>query len=245
MALGSLDGKTFLDIGCGSGIHSLAAVKLGASHVFSFDYDNESVECCREMNRRFAPEANWHIEQGSALDEAYIRSLGPFDVVYSWGVLHHTGDMWKALGLARIPAREKLMVSIYNDQGFISVIWKRLKRLYVRHPLTRPAVVMLALAHMWAPKLLFLPHRVVRDWRSYSKKRGMSAWHDVVDWAGGYPYEYAKPEEVFDFFHQRGLQLVKLKTCRGRLCCNEFVFTMQPAVMTPETEQAGLRQAAR
>src|SRR5207253_403618 len=102
------------DAGCGSGIHSLAALRLGARRVYSFDYDRDSVNCAREVKRRFAPAADWTIEQGSMLDKGYIDSLGKFDVVYSWGVLHHTGDMWRALDLICVPASQLLMISIYN-----------------------------------------------------------------------------------------------------------------------------------
>jgi 2-polyprenyl-6-hydroxyphenyl methylase/3-demethylubiquinone-9 3-methyltransferase len=123
-------GKSFLDIGSGSGIHSLAAHRLGASRILSFDYDADSVECTRTLKNRFAPEADWRIEQGSALDPGYIKSLGKFDIVYSWGVLHHTGDMWRSLDLITIPANDQLMISIYNDCGITSKLWKAFKRSY-------------------------------------------------------------------------------------------------------------------
>src|SRR4029079_8864370 len=85
-----LDGLRFLDIGSGSGLSSLAAKRLGA-RVHSFDYDPQSVACTTELRRRyFASSADWTIERGSALDADYLRRLGPFDIVYSWGVLHHT-----------------------------------------------------------------------------------------------------------------------------------------------------------
>src|SRR5689334_15093694 len=45
----SLKGKTFLDIGCGSGIHSLAALRLGADKVVAFDYDDDSVATSRKV----------------------------------------------------------------------------------------------------------------------------------------------------------------------------------------------------
>ena len=132
--LGASDLKRtrFLDIGSGSGLFSLAARRLGA-RVHSLDYDPHSVACTRELRRRYFPEdPEWIVESGSALDEAYIRSLGAFDVVYSWGVLHHTGQMWTALANAAIPvaAGGKLFIAIYNDQGTPSRRWTKVKRTY-------------------------------------------------------------------------------------------------------------------
>jgi len=92
-----LSGKSFLDVGSGSGLFSLAAKRLGA-RVHSFDYDPESVACTMELRRRYFDEdSDWTIEEGSVLDANYIDALGKFDIVYSWGVLHHTGQMWQAL----------------------------------------------------------------------------------------------------------------------------------------------------
>jgi hypothetical protein len=223
--VGELRGKTFLDVGCGSGIHSLAAARLGASRIHSFDYDQDSVNCTHELKRRFAPDANWTIEQGSALDESYIRSLGQFDVVYSWGVLHHSGDMWKALDLVTIPVVDKLLVAIYNDQGIQSKFWHILKHAYVAHPVLRPALALVTLGLTWGPKCIIRPHRVIGEWKNYSGSRGMSAWHDVVDWAGGYPFEVATPEQLVSFYNKRGFTLASSKTVGRKLGCNEFVFT--------------------
>src|SRR6185312_1451566 len=172
-AVQELKGKSFLDIGCGSGIHSLAAVRLGASRVHSFDYDQDSVNCALELKRRFTPSSAWKVEQGSALDENYIRSLGRFDVVYSWGVLHHTGNMWKALELATIPVADCLMVAIYNDQGNTSRRWQNLKRLYNSGPaLTRTAIEIYVWYEGWGQYFLrdlvtLRPTRTLRQWKSY------------------------------------------------------------------------------
>jgi len=223
-AVGDLQGKTFLDIGSGSGIHSLAAVRLGATCVRSFDYDQDSVNCTAEMKRRFAPDACWNIEQGSALDETYIRSLGQFDVVYSWGVLHHTGDMWKAFDLATIPAKNVLMVAIYNDEGRKSRIWKAIKARYVRSGVIGRKIVLYGtLFWTWGLGFMIHPRRSVSVWKNYTQSRGMSPWYDVIDWAGGYPFEVARPDQIFEFFHARGFTLADMITVVGH-GCNEFTF---------------------
>src|SRR5579883_1489776 len=190
--LGDLSGKSFLDIGCGSGLHSLAAWRLGASRIYSFDFDADSVETAAEMRRRFAPESRWTIERGSVLDVAYLRSLGSFDVVYSWGVLHHTGAMWKALeNVAGLVAPGgALCVAIYNDQGSASRMWTRIKRAYCRSPRPLRAAILLACyIRLWGPTTVkdLLRGRPFASWRSYGGPRGMSPRRDVLDWVGGYP----------------------------------------------------------
>ena len=55
-------------------------------------------------------------------------------------------------------------------------------------------------------------------------ERGMNRWRDVVDWVGGFPFEVASPERVFDFYRARGFELERLITCRGGHGCNSFVF---------------------
>jgi len=104
LGIESLARRTFLDVGSGSGLFSLAAMKLGAERVFSFDFDPHSVACTLELKRRYFPGAsNWTIEQGSVLDDNYLEHLGLFEVVYSWGVLHHTGNLWQALANVAAP----------------------------------------------------------------------------------------------------------------------------------------------
>src|SRR5437879_2413873 len=134
--LDNLDGKTFLDVGSGSGLFSLAARRLGAK-LFSLDYDPESVACTLQLKRTFFPtDRDWRIERGSVLDQEYLHGLGRFDVVYSWGVLHHTGAMWDALENMSplVKQHGKLFLAIYNDQGKMSYFWRFVKRSYNRTP---------------------------------------------------------------------------------------------------------------
>lgn len=229
LELETLQGKTFLDIGSGSGLFSLAARRLGA-RVHSFDYDPHSVNCTRELKRRYFPDdPQWTIGEGSALDNDYLRSLGMFDVVYSWGVLHHTGDMWTALDNVAPLVRDGgvLFISLYNDQGTASRRWKKIKKLYNQLPrglrflVVTPCFVVLNWRSLLKDALRGQPFRTIRE---YGKSRGMSFWQDLIDWVGGYPFEVSTPEQVFDFYRARGFTLTRLHTCGGSLGCNEFVF---------------------
>src|ERR1700734_1738939 len=196
-----LTGKSFLDIGSGSGLFSLAARRLGA-RVHSFDYDPESVACARELRRRYCPDdPGWAIEEASVLDRDYLSRLGRFDVVYSWGVLHHTGAMWQALGNAAtlVAPAGKLFIAIYNDQGKDSDRWRAIKHTYNRLPRgLRFLVTIPVLVHLnWRAACKdLLKLRPFHTWRSAGRERGMSPWRDLIDWVGGYPFEVAKPEAI-------------------------------------------------
>jgi 2-polyprenyl-6-hydroxyphenyl methylase/3-demethylubiquinone-9 3-methyltransferase len=228
----TLEGKTFLDIGSGSGLFSLAARRLGAK-VFSFDYDTDSVACTSELRRRFFEnDADWRVEQGSVLDKKYLESLGKFDIVYSWGVLHHTGDMWKALENAGtlVAEKGKLFIAIYNDTGTQSRRWLAIKKLYnrvprfLRTPMTILVFIPQELKRFFRGLFKLKPLEFFREWKNYKNSRGMNLWYDMVDWIGGYPYEFATPDEIFEFYKAKSYRLTKLKVGRVGLGCNEFVF---------------------
>lgn len=226
-----LRNRTFLDVGCGSGLFSLAAARLGASRVHSFDYDENSVSTAESLRARYRPDADWTIERGDATDADYCKKLGTFDVVYSWGVLHHTGAMWEAMDnvAQRVAPGGALFIAIYNDQGRQSDYWRSVKRSYNRLP--RWAQPTYAVAVMLPYELRLMagalarkdPGSYVRGW-TRPLTRGMNRWNDLLDWVGGYPFEVATPAEVFDFFRERGFELDELRTVGGSLGCNEFVF---------------------
>lgn len=224
-----LTGLRFLDAGSGSGLASLAARRLGAS-VVSFDIDDESVEATAFLRRTHFGEddPHWSVGHGSVLDDEYLASLGTFDVVHSWGVLHHTGAMWDACEkvIRCVKPGGSLFIAIYNDQGTWSDRWKRIKRLYCSGTAGRLLVTGVCVPAIHARKLaadiVWLRNPLTRL-RS-KKARGMSGWHDMRDWLGGYPFEVAKPEEILDFYKARGFELTKLKTVGGSMGCNVFVF---------------------
>jgi len=214
-------------------LFSLAALRLGAERVHSFDYDLSSVAATTAVRRRYAGDApGWSIEPGSVLDRSYMEALGHWDVVYSWGVLHHTGDLRTACEnvVRAVAPGGQLYIAIYNDQGRLSRLWRLVKRVYnmLPRPLKQPYALLVMLPLELRAALYSIvtlrPQRYWRRWTQYKRSRGMSRWHDLVDWVGGYPFEVATPEHIFEFFKTRGFVLTKLKTVRGGFGCNEYVF---------------------
>ena len=217
-----------LDVGCGSGLFSLAFKRLGAQ-VHSFDFDMESVACTKELKRRYFPtDTKWKIEQGSVLDDEYLSKLGNNDIVYSWGVLHHTGNMAKALKNVGLLVKENglLYISIYNDQGVVSKAWAKVKRTYCSSSIGKLGVLLLLIPMFTVLNLgvsVYEYGNPLKKFTLHKHKRGMSIYHDWIDWLGGNPYEVSKPETIFNLFQTSGFSLEHLKTTQ-KLGCNEFVF---------------------
>jgi 2-polyprenyl-6-hydroxyphenyl methylase/3-demethylubiquinone-9 3-methyltransferase len=226
----SLKGKSFLDAGSGSGLFSLAARRLGA-RVHSFDYDPESVACARELKNRFFPsDQEWQIEQGSVVDGAYMSALGKFDIVYSWGVLHHTGAMWLGLELliGRVAQPGQLFIAIYNDQGLKSHVWWVVKYIYCRlpYPLNRIYGYVFGLLaygiNFLKCAIQLRPLEGIKPLLNYKKKRGMSFFHDLIDWIGGFPYEFSRFDILESYLDKRGFELVNCRVASS-LGCHEIV----------------------
>ena len=222
-----LHGQSVLDIGSGSGLSSLAMYRMGAK-VTAFDYDSDSVACTERLRMLYAAnDPAWKVSQGSVLDPAFMSGLGQFDLVYAWGVLHHTGAMWKAIDLAqqRVALGGQLLIALYNDQGWRSKLWWHIKRIYCSNTAGR-----------WLMTAIFFPlfalYAFLLDirrldipgthMRSYGRRRGMSIVHDWRDWLGGFPFETATPAKVMEVLHRAGFELASQTLTRG-WGCNEFV----------------------
>lgn len=212
LGVDDLSGKSFLDIGSGSGLSSLSARRLGA-RVHSFDYDPDSVGCTRELQRRYYPDdPSWIIEQASVLDVDYLNGLGQFDVVYSWGVLHHTGAMWQAIDNAarRVAAEGTLHIAIYITQ-WSSSYWLVIKKFFNRSPKPVQQLMAYALAALRIMQMLMRGRNPITTIRNYRSNRGMSWFRDIVDWVGGYPYEHASREEIEAYLGKQGFVLLRTK----------------------------------
>jgi SAM-dependent methyltransferase len=201
----TLAGLSFLDIGSGSGLFSLAARKLGA-RVHSFDFDEDSVVCTTQLREHyFAGDREWRIEQGSILDDQYVRRLGTFDVVYAWGVLHHTGAMHDALAAAaRLVAPGGLFGFALYHRTLMCRLWRWEKRWYSGaspQAQRRARAVFIALLSMRF-RLTCANFKSYID--NYHNLRGMNFEHDVHDWMGGYPYDSISGTEVETLMQRLG-----------------------------------------
>jgi 2-polyprenyl-3-methyl-5-hydroxy-6-metoxy-1,4-benzoquinol methylase len=227
LGLNDLQGKSFLDIGGGSGLFSLAAYKLNAERVVSFDIDVFSVECCKYLRKTAGNPDNWQIHEGSVLDDGFVQELGSFDIVYSWGVLHHTGRMWDAIRQSArfVKPGGYYYIALYNkilsrsgSASWIHDFWIKVKKTYnasptigtyLLEPLAMAAYIGMVLAKLENP---------ITHIRSYKSHRGMSWKTDATDWLGGYPYEFATVEEVFKFIRSEfpDFNLTNLTVTSGR-----------------------------
>lgn len=223
-------GRTFLDIGCGSGLFSLGAAMLGAEKIVSTDIDDSCICCAEHLREKFGISAGrWEIRKGSVLDSGFMQSLPASDIVYAWGVLHHTGELYKALDNSIIPLKNKGFVytAVYNEyKGFPgSALWLKIKKFYSASPrAVRELIKAVFIIQIFIIKLIKFknPFKYVAEY-GHCTGRGMDFFRDVEDWLGGYPYEFAPPERVISHYQKKGLGLIKCLKAKST-GCNEYLF---------------------
>ena len=220
IGLEKIKGRSFLDIGCGSGIFAIAASLAGAGKVIGIDISRESIAASNSNKERFAAQSNIIFSHKSVFDDDILQ-LGRFDIVYSWGVLHHTGDMWRSIDVAsKLVAPDSLFIIAIYNKHWSCRLWKIVKRLYNITPkLIQPLMVWFFFVVIAAAKLI-----VTRKNPFKKQKRGMSFYYDVIDWVGGYPYEYAGSDEVINYVKNLGFKCIKYVKPVVPTGCNEFVF---------------------
>ncbi len=233
LGIDKLRGKTFLDIGCGSGLHALAALRLGAARVVACDIDPDSAATTRQVLQSHSPSPNYEVLQRSVLDLAPTE-VGRFDLVYSWGVLHHTGKMVEALRSAcELVAPAGIFAFALYRRTLLCPLWKLEKRWYARTTPQRQQVAARCYASAHRLALRMTGRNPANYLRHYVGKRGMNYVHDVHDWLGGYPYESISPAQVDRLMATHSMRLVRrfvdrrLSQRLGLLGsgCDEYVYS--------------------
>lgn len=229
LGLPDLSGRSFLDIGCGSGLHSYAAAKSGAATIVGFDYDVNSVGASTYTWRHAGSPIHWKIAQGSVLDEMFMRALGAFDIVYSWGVLHHTGSVWSAVRNAAIAIAPGglFYIALYSADvhkaPFTPEFWLDVKKRYLGSSWfgKRRLECWYIWSFMLGKSLRRLPE-FFKQRAEYRKNRGMDIMTDIRDWLGGWPMEFCFDDDVKKFCsNELGLELIKISTGQAN---TEFLF---------------------
>jgi 2-polyprenyl-3-methyl-5-hydroxy-6-metoxy-1,4-benzoquinol methylase len=189
-------GRSFLDIGCGSGLHALAATKLGVSRIMAVDIDPDSVATSNAVLTSNNVKTPWQTEIMSVFDLDPKRQ-GTFDIVYSWGVLHHTGNMWEALDKAAsmVAPNGLLAIALYR-KTHMDLFWKLEKRVYAHAPKIVQNVIRAAYIAAFQLGKIATGGSFREYVTNYKSTRGMDFYHDVHDWLGGYPYETTLAPEV-------------------------------------------------
>ena len=227
LGLPTLAGKSFLDIGCGSGLHSLAAHQAGAREITGFDYDQHSVDATLVARTFAGNPPGWRAMRGSVLDEAFVENMPKADIVYSWGVLHHTGDVWRAIRNAagRVPPGGRFYIALYSadvQKDPTPEFWLDVKRRY--NAASEFGKQRMVLWYIWRFAMGRNPLRlpvVIKHIFDRRRFRGMRYFTDIRDWLGGWPMEFVYDRDAVAFCEQLGLVLERIKTGEAN---TEFLF---------------------
>jgi SAM-dependent methyltransferase len=202
-------GKDIIDIGSGSGLHSFIFYSKNPAKLHSFDYDPNSVAATKSLHEKAGSPKNWIAEHGSVLDKNYLEKLGKYDLVYSWGVLHHTGSMWEAIKNAAdmVKPGGYFFLAIY--QGVDTYEYDlNLKKKYNKAGYLGKKKLEWT-EFIWPLMKKRLRHNENPFKWNEKRIRGMNFYHDIIDWLGGLPYEVATDKQIDDFLRPLGFTMLE------------------------------------
>ena len=214
--------QSFLDIGFGQGLTAHLASQMGAK-VTGVDIDLDNIDAAKNIQLKMGIASPLDLRIGSILDGKIVdqlRQLGTWNVVHSWGVLHHTGNMDLAVkNAASLVAQDGYFVCAIYNRHWSSLPWLFIKWFYN----LLPAIGQQLMVSLFYP-IIYLAKWLVTGKNPKDKLRGMDFFFDVVDWVGGYPYEYASCEEFRKLVEPLGFKCIKEIPAEVPTGCNEFVF---------------------
>ena len=222
-----LTNLSFLDIGCGSGLSSLAALKLNCKKIYSIDQDRDSFETTKKI-LKLSGKKNFKIEKKDLFD---LSEKEKFDIVYSWGVLHHTGKMYDAIikTTKLLKHNGVLILALYKKTKLCN-LWKIEKLFYKSAPRFIQSFLKIVFIFLFRLAMFVKGKSFSSYLSNYKKKRGMDFFHDVHDWLGGYPYESISFEEMESFMKKNNFKMIRSFQVRKQFGlfgtgCDEYVFT--------------------
>ena len=171
---------TFLDIGCGSGLSIVAALRLGARSATGLDIDPASVETARAVLKDHGGDGDWSVRTASVFDISPDKD-GTYGIVHSWGVLHHTGDMWSAIrkAAALVAPNGYLALALYRKTPLCS-FWRGEKKFYARSNRLIQAAIGVIYRTAFCAALIASARNPVGYIRNYKTARGMSWSHCTI-----------------------------------------------------------------
>ena len=201
-------GKKVLDAGSGSGMVSIAFAVMGAS-VTGVDITSKCIENGRKRAKAFGVECRFVQSDLTMLD-----LHEDFDIIYSWGVLHHTADAKASFFrlVEHLRPGGEIIIAVYLRTAFSS-FWNFSRVFYQSSPgfaktaFRRSASVLLN-GYDAVRKALMKKERYML--------RGTSNEELVNDWFGVPHRTFHTYTEVYEWFREKGLDYRLVNPATGR-----------------------------
>ncbi|MFQ6107920.1 MAG: class I SAM-dependent methyltransferase [Candidatus Aminicenantales bacterium] len=208
--------KSVLDAGCGTGVFSIIFARMGALSVVGIDISKRSLERAQRQADQLGLQ-NATFQKVNMLRLPFTDAC--FDIVWSWGSVHHTADPFGCLAeLIRVlKPGGSLLVAVYRRTG-LTFLHETLRKGLIRLP-----------SKYWIPFSRFLS-LVAAPGISLFKKRDKSRKGEkleqlLFDWFFVPIRHSYLPEEIKSFLVKRGLVIKKYLPFSGRFnSTSNFIF---------------------
>lgn len=194
----NIENKIVLDAGCGTGIAAISFKKLGANKVIGIDISKKSLLTAKKL----AEEAGVKLKfiTGDLLN---LPLKGNFDIIHSFGALHHTGDTKGAFA-------NLINLLGENGQFYLALYWRT--RLTFLHQFIRKILRLLP-ESAWEPISKFITKFMVGKKKT---QRGFDGYGEALDWLCVPHRDHYRPEEIKKWFKEYNMQSELLVKQTGR-----------------------------
>ena len=225
----SLNNLSFLDIGCGSGLSSLAAIQLNCKKIYAIDQDEQSIKTTKKVLQK----SRFKKVKVEKKDLFTLNEKEKFNIVYSWGVLHHTGNMLEAIKKStKMVSKNGILILALYKKTKLCNLWKIEKYIYKSSPKVIQNFIKNLFIFLFKLAMILKRKNFSNYINDYKTKRGMDFYHDVHDWLGGYPYESISIEEISKIMDKFGYKMIRSFQVKKQIGffgtgCDEYVFKLK------------------